>query len=222
MDIINCRIDFGFKNYNYIVKRNELFSSVIEKFKKDSGLVSEFKCIYDGKTINDPNKTLEELDIRDLVPIEVETICNCPGGGFSINFTDVSKNIHEEHYFSKTAPDYRIVSKGINVYGICKGKKCKAYNKEVICPLKNKKIFNLLDEKENLECPICGSLIIPKTLGFFSCEYRIKGKKCENDMIIPFELRDKASNKDSIRYFDPDKNGKTIITELIVEVIKFL
>ena len=222
MDIINCRIDFKGKNYIYTVKRNELFSSVIEKFKKDSGLVSEFKCIYNSKKINDPNKTLEELYIINWSSIEVKTICDCPGGGFSINFIDLSKNIHEEHYFSKTAPDYRIVSKGINVYGICKGKKCKAYNKEVICPLKNKKIFNLLDEKENLECPICGSLIIPKTLGFFSCEYRIKGKKCENDTITPFELRDKASNKDSIRYFNPDKNGKTMITELIVEVIKFL
>ena len=222
MDIINCRIKCEGRNYNYIVKRNELFSSVIEKLKKDSGLVSEFECRYLGRIINDPNKSLEELDIKNLVPIEVEKVGKIIGGGFSINFTDVSKNIHEEHYFSKTAPDYRIVSKGINVYGICKGKKCKAYNKEVICPLKNIKIFNLLDEKENLECPICGSLIIPKTLGFFSCEYRIKGKKCENDTITPFELRDKASNKDSIRYFNPDKNGKTMITELIVEVIKFL
>ena len=222
MDIINCRIKCEGRNYNYIVKRNELFSSVIEKFKKGLGLVSEFKCFYLGEIINDPNKTLKELNIRNWSSIEVFTIGEIPGGGFSINFTDLSKNIHEEHYFSKTAPDYRIVSKGINVYGICKGKKCKAYNKEVICPLKNKKIFNLLDEKENLECPICGSLIIPKTLGFFSCEYRIKGKKCENDTITPFELRDKASNEDSIRYFDPDKNGKTMITELIVEVIKFL
>ena len=217
--IINFIINFEGKNYNYIVKRNELFSSVIEKFKKDSGLVSGFECIHNGRKINNPNKTLEELDIRYIKVIRVSNVW---GAGFSINFTDVSKNIHEEHYFSKTAPDYRIVSKGINVYGICKGKKCKAYNKEVICPLKNIKIFNLLDEKENLECPICGSLIIPKTLGFFSCEYRIKGKKCENDTITPFELRDKASNKDSIRYFNPDKNGKTMITELIVEVIKFL
>ena len=222
MDIINCRIDFRGKRYYYAVKRNELFSSVIEKFKKGLGLVSEFKCFYLGEIINDPNKTLKELNIRNWSSIEVFTIGEIPGAGFSINFTDVSKNIHEEHYFSKTAPDYRIVSKGINVYGICKGKKCKAYNKEVICPLKNKKIFNLLEEKEDLECPICGSLIIPKTLGFFSCEYRIKGKKCENDTITPFELRDKASNKDSIRYFNPDKNGNATFCELIAEVINFL
>ena len=144
------------------------------------------------------------------------------GGGLSLNFTDLSKNIYEEHYFSKAAPYYRIVSKGINVYGICKGKKCKLYNKEVICPLKEKKFFDLLKEKDDLECPICGSLIIAKTLGFFSCEYRIKGKKCENDKITPFELRDKANNKNSIRYFNPDKNGSAMFIELIAEVIEFL
>ena len=222
MDIIDLIFEFKSKRYLYSFKRNELFSAVIEKFKKDVGRFdSEFKFYYNIRTI-DPNKTLQELKIRNGCSIQVEELHTLPGGGFSINFTDISKNIYEEHYFSKTAPDYRIASKGINVFGICKGKKCKAYKEEVICPLENKKIFNLLEEKDDLECPICGSLIVPKTLGFFSCEYRIKGKKLENDYNRPFELIDKASNKDSIRYFNPDKNGKAMITELIVEVIKFL
>jgi len=222
MDIINLIFEFKSKKYLYSFKRNELFSAVIEKFKKDLGrLDSELKIIYNNKTI-DPNKALKELNIKNMISIEVVEHNTVTGGGFSINFTDISKNIYEEHYFSKTAPDYRIASKGINVFGICKGKKCKAYKEEVICPLENKKIFNLLEEKDDLECPICGSLIVPKTLGFFSCEYRIKGKKLENDYNRPFELIDKASNKDSIRYFNPDKNGKAMITELIVEVIKFL
>ena len=222
MDTIIFFLDFEGRKYPYFFKRNELFSTVIEKFKKDSGIFYSDICfLYNGIEI-DPNKTLQELDIRDMSPIIVLEHYNVIGTGFPINFTDISKNIYEEHYFSETAPDYRIVSKGINVYGICKGKKCKAYNMEVICPLKNKKIFNLLEEKDDLECPICGSLIVPKTLGFFCCEYRIKGKKLENDYNRPFELRDKASNKDSIRYFSPDKNGKAMITELIAEVIKFL
>jgi len=222
MDTINLFLKYNNKIYIYVFKRNELFSAVIEKFKKDLGrLDSELKIIYNNKTI-DPNKALKELNIKNMISIEVVEHNTVTGGGFSINFTDISKNIYEEHYFSKTAPDYRIASKGINVFGICKGKKCKAYKEEVICPLENKKIFNLLEEKDDLECPICGSLIVPKTLGFFSCEYRIKGKKLENDYNRPFELIDKASNKDSIRYFNPDKNGKAMITELIVEVIKFL
>ena len=222
MDTIIFFLDFEGRKYRYFFKRNELFSTVIEKFKKDSGIFySYISFLYDGIKI-DPNKTLQELNIRNNSTIIVLEQKKIFGAGFPINFTDISKNIYEEHYFSETAPDYRIVSKGINVYGICKGKKCKAYNKEVICPLKNKKIFNLLEEKDDLECPICGNLIVPKTLGFFCCEYRIKGKKLENDYNRPFELRDKASNKDNIRYFSPDRNGRTIITDLIVEVIKFL
>ena len=221
MDPINIYLEFRGKKCSYVFERNELFSAVIEKFKKDfGGFGSEFLFLFNGSKI-DPNKTLQELNIFNA-RILVEQPISIFGAGFPINFTDISKNIYEEHYFSETAPNYRIVSKGINVYGICKGKKCKAYKKEVICPLKNIKIFNLLEEKDDLECPICGGLIIPKTLGFFCCEYRIKGKKLENDYNRPFELRDKASNKDSIRYFNPDKNGRTMFTELIVEVIKFL
>jgi hypothetical protein len=210
------------KNHVYFWKRNVLLSFVVEKFKKDLGKINaKFECLYDGKTL-DQNKTLKEYNLPDLTTIYVFERQNVTGRGLSVNFTDLSKNIYEEHYLSKTAHDYRTVSKGINVYGKCKGKKCKAYNKEVICPLKEKKSFNLLKEKDDLECPICGCLMIPKTLGFFSCEYRIKGKKCEDDIITPFELRDKASNKDSIRYFNPNKNGSIMFIELIVEVIEFL
>ena len=61
--------------------------------------------------------------------------------GFSFRFTDISKQITEEHYFSDEAPSYRIVTRGINIYGICKFKKCCAYNEEVIVPLENVEFF---------------------------------------------------------------------------------
>ena len=205
----------------YDFKPNELLSSVGKKFKKEFEILnSEVGFIYNG-SILDQNKTLKELNIKDCAAIDALTYKEIIGGSLSINFTDLSKNIYEEHYFSESAPDYRTVSKGINVYGICKGKKCKAYNKEVICPLK-KKYFDLLKERDDLECPICKYLMVPKTLGFFSCEYRIKGKKYENDKIIPFDFKDKSSKKDSIRYFNPDKNGNAMFLELIAEVINIL
>ena len=221
MEEINIFLNF----YSNIIvchfNKKELFSSVVEKFKKESKTTDKrCKFIYNGKSL-ELNKTLEELNLLDkcnIIVLEEARIT----GGISMIFTDLSKNIHEERYFSKTAPDYRIASKGINVFGICHSKKCKAYKKEVIWPLKEKISFNLIKEKDDLECPICGNLISPKTLGFYSCEYLIKGKKCENDTIKPFELRDTASNQNSIRYFNPDENGSTIITDLTVEVIKLL
>jgi len=223
MDTIHISFNFEGERYGiYTYRTEELLSSVDEKLKKDLGILnSELGYIWNGNLL-DQNKTLKDLNIKDGAGIIVSKYKHLIGGGLSINFADLSKNIYEEHYFSESAPDYRIVSKGINVYGICKGKKCEAYNKEVICPLKKKKYFDLLKERDDLECPICGYLMIPKTLGFYSCEYRIKGKKYEHDKIIPFDFKDKSSQKDSIRYFNPDKNGNAMFIELIVEVINFL
>ena len=221
MEEISIFLNFDSKILVYHFNKKELFSSIVEKFKKDSETSDvKYKFIYNGESLNQ-NKTLEELNLTDKCNIFVleENIIE---GGISIIFTDLSKNIHEEHYFSKTAPDYRIVSKGINVYGICHSKNCKAYKKEVIWPLKGKTSFNLIKEKDDLECPICGNLISPKTLGFYSCEYLIKGKKCEDDIIKPFELKDVASNQNSVRYFNPEENGSTIITDLTVEEKKLL
>jgi hypothetical protein len=51
-------------------------------------------------------------------------------------FTDISKNKTKEIGFSKKALSYRKVTKGINIFGICKFKKCKAYKKEVVVRIK--------------------------------------------------------------------------------------
>ena len=221
MDIIQIFFNLGGKKCAYTCKTDELLSSVGEKLKKVLRILnSEVGFIWCSKIL-DQNKTLKELNIKDKTCIDVYERKQIIGAGLSINFTDLSKNIYEEQYFSEKAPDYRTVSKGINIFGICKGKKCEAYNEEVICPLK-KKYFDLLKERDDLECPKCGSLIIPKTIGFFSCEYRIKGKKYENNKIVPFDFKDKSSKKDSIRYFNPDKNGNATFCELIVEIINFL
>ena len=142
------------------------------------------------------------------------------GGGFSLQFTDISKKIYEEQYFTEEAPSYRIVGEGINIYGICKVKKCKAYKEEVIYPLGDKQRFDLIKEKEDLECPECGGNIIPKTVGFFLCNYKITGKKYENGKIEDFEFEGKANNKGSIQYYNPDKNGETIVVQLIIEITK--
>ena len=108
------------------------------------------------------------------------------------------------------------MSQGKNIYGICKVKKFVAYKKEVIHPLKIKK-FDLIKEKEDLECPECGGNIVPKTIGFHLCKYRVTGKKYGSDKIETFEFERKAENKNSIQYYYPDKNGETTLIELIIE-----
>ena len=144
------------------------------------------------------------------------------GGILSLKFSDMSKQITEEHIFSNKAPSYRLVTRGINIYGICKVKKCEAYKKEVIHPLRKIVKFDLIKEKEDLECPKCGGNITPKTVGFHLCEYRVTGKKYFDDKIESFEFEGKAENKNSIQYYNPDKNGETTLIELIIEITKYL
>ena len=215
----NVRIKYNSESYNVICETDESLSSVFEKFKKQSGMENQnLYFISEGKRLN-PEIKLNQINISW---IDAHNEKNIIGGTYGLNFTDVSKDVHEEHYFSDKAPSYRIVTQGINIYGICKGKKCAAYKKEVVVPLKNIKKFDLMKEKDDLECPECGGIIIPKTLGFHLCEYKIEGTKFIDNKGENFEIKGKAENKNSIQYFNPDKNGETMIVKLVIEITKDL
>ena len=217
---INVRFCYEGKMYNMIANENESFSSIFKKFKEQNNFNdTNLYFILNGTKI-EPEMKLNQIDSLN---IEVHKEGgDLIGGNCAFKFTDISKQVHEEHKFSNKAPSYRVVSQGINIYGICKGKTCKGYKKEVICPLKKITKYNLIENKDDLECPECGGNIIPKTLGFHLCKYRIKGKKFFNDKIESFEFEGIAKNKDSIQYYNPDKNGETTIVQLIIEVTEYL
>lgn len=204
--------------------KDEFLSSLFYKFREQ---INDFKTDFNFQTNDiyrlDPKKKLGDVNKENhfIFYINANEIKTITGGGFCINFTDLSKQIYEEHYFSDKAPSYRVICKGMNIYGICKFKKCKAYNKEVIAPIEKIK-FDLIKEKDILECPECEGIIFPKTVGFHLCEYKIKGTKFENGKGIPFDFNGKADNDDSVQYYNPDKNGQTTIVELIIEITKYL
>ena len=140
---------------------------------------------------------------------------------FPIDFCDVNRKRTEGHKLTKTKKgSYRITKKGINIYGICKGNNCIAKDKEVIVPIK-KKNFDLINEKYNLICPICSNIIIPKTVGFRDCEYKIQGKKYQNNKIEDFCFTGRADNPGEIKYYNPSDNGTALMIQLIFEVLKY-
>ena len=168
------------------------------------------------------NMKLGKLCLNDYCIIKVVDLGRViGGGGICMKFTDLSKQIYEECPFSNNAPSYRQVSKGINICGECKTEKCEAYNEEVIVPLFNIRKFNLIEERVNLKCPICKGLIEPKTVAFFLCEYKVKGRNVEGNSIKPYEFFGKANNKNAAQYYNPIQNGDILVLELIIEIINY-
>ena len=202
---------------------NEKISDLIEKYRKESNDYKKSKkFIFNANALNQ-SVTVAEAGLNNNANIFVVSTDGIKGGGGPpMLFTDVSKNKTREIKFSKNAPSYRKASKGINIFGICNCKNCKAYKKEVVVII-NKKKFDLIKERDDLFCPECGANIIPKTVGFHLCKYKIYGKKIEEDKIVPFDNDiDEANNKDSLKYFEPELNGEITMIELIFEVIEYL
>lgn len=201
---------------------NEKFSEVIKRYRYKSNDNDEYKrFIYNGKGSHDHSLTVEELGIANNANIFVVPTKGVKGAGCPMLFSDVSKNKTKEIGFSKNSPSYRKACKGINIFGICHCKICKAYKKEVVVRIKKKR-FDLINEKDKLFCPECESLIIPKTVGFYLCKFKIYGKKIIDDEIEKFDNDiDEANNKKSLKYFDPELNGETVVSELIFEVIEY-
>jgi hypothetical protein len=136
---------------------------------------------------------------------------------FSFQFLNVTQNILEEKNVSENFA-FGKVTKGINIYGICKFKKCQAYQKEVIISLKGKETFKMANEINNLECPICNGIIRPYNIGFKFCEFLIEGKIIEDNEIKSFQISGESRNPNIIKKFDSNRCGMITFIELNIKV----
>lgn len=199
----------------------EKVSDLIQRYIEKTGdNYEEYWFFYNGRKL-DPSLSVEENNIYEMSRIFVSRKNSLMGRGCPIEFTDVSKNKTKEIKLSKYGPSYRTINKGINIFGICLYKRCEAYKKEVIVRI-NKRKFDLIKDREELFCPECESLMSPKTVGFYLCKFRISGKKIEGQNEVNFQnMDDEANNINSFKYFDPELNGETKMTELIFEVLEY-
>ena len=166
--------------------------------------------------------------------------------GFSLNFTDVTKKRTQELKVRKTnnGCGYRYVTPGINLYGICNCKTCKAYDKEVIERI-YKDELDLTKNKGRMHCPICNTDIECITVGFYKCYYNIYGMKYNEESDENEKFGKKIPNFDSITVNTDDTvmvngdkyrvdktngenlskfeetNGKAIFIKLVFQVKKF-
>jgi hypothetical protein len=147
------------------------------------------------------------------------------GAGTDFKFTDVSKEKIKNLTFSNDAPKWRHVEQGLNIFGICQNKDCKAYKNEVVYIPENMDIksnyfvFNVIEQRENMLCPICKSIIKSKTIGFYKCEYQIIGKKIEEGKLKQYDSKPKETKNDNFEYFDSNENGEVEWTRLVIYIL---
>jgi len=128
---------------------------------------------------------------------------------------------------SKKAPKWRTISEGLNIFGICENSKCEAYKKEVIFRAlksvgslpENGMIFNMIENVDNIRCPICNKIIEPDTCGFFKCEYQFIGKKIEDGEVVNYDSKTKETQVNKMDYFEPKGKKKVKWTELKIYVL---
>ena len=88
---------------------------------------------------------------------------------------------------------YRYICQGINLYGICFNKTCKAYSQEVIQMINDNEL-NFVKKNGMMNCPLCNGPCAVKIVGFYKCYFNIYGNKFneEKDEVEKFgvEIKD--------------------------------
>ena len=138
-------------------------------------------------------------------------------GGPLIEFADVDKMSKTKKLkFSKNAAKWRKVSQGLNLFGKCINKKCEAYGNEVIFIAGINVKFDINLKAKEIVCPICSKNFIPNTLGFWKCEYQIKGEKLKDGEYIQVNINGKETKGNDFEYYDTNESGTTFWSKLII------
>ena len=196
-----------FETLEYLLNRGIIDPSPSVSFFNNNTLGKYPPMCYNFKLINEGDRL--EVKYGDKI---------IGSGGFcSLEFVDLDESTKFKVLkFSKKAPEWRKVSVGLNLFGKCLNKNCKAYNKEVINIVGINRKFDFLINKKAIICPACSKNFIPITLGFWKCEYQIKGEKLKNGEYEDVEINGKETEGENFEYFDPYSNGTTFWSSLMI------
>ena len=182
------------------VNLNDTISEVKKKYGQGD---PQFK--YDGNVLNN-NKKIRDYGIEDGDVIGAnQRSMGGEVGSQAKGLTDPSKKGPIKYSITIDGPDYLIVDDGINLFGICKNKKCIAYHKEV-CSIFGFGTFDLIKDldEDSGKCPKCPSCENPllklETCGFKRCKYSYIGYKIEDKKPV-YVNHKKIAENDKLDYY---------------------
>jgi len=217
---------FPKQNEYYFIKFNRNILGLFPKSQKGLSY-KKLKRLFNIK------KYQNVITVEDYVPSSLEFIrySNISGSGGScyggLMFIDPADANIKQLSLSKEAPKWRVISEGLNIFGICENPKCEAHEEEVIFralksdgPLPEKgMVFNMIENIDNIRCPICKKIIEPETCGFFKCEYQFIGKKIECGEVVNYDSKTKETKENKLDYLEQKGKKKVKWTELKIYVL---
>ena len=178
-----------------------------------------YRMSYGDNVFYNNNEILSDYNIVPYSTIDIRL--RLRGGLMPLNFVDVEKGQIQNLEFSNQAPEWRRVIEGLNLFGKCKNVKCEAYNKEVVYKvgITNKK-FNLQENILEIKCPMCNSIVVPNTCGFWKCEYQFEGDKIEGGILKHIDTKSKETIGNNFEYYNPFENPSALWTNLNIYVVE--
>ena len=141
---------------------------------------------------------------------------------YPILTVDVSKNkVKKVEPFTGLQPGLES-EPGLNFYSTCENRNCRLYKCEIIAPIGAGE-WDLHEILENVECPVCKTIVKPSNFLFTDCFFEIKYRKMENNRILQeesvtgygyFENSNEGGIGISYTYFDKELCGEALFKKI--------
>jgi hypothetical protein len=162
---------------NSVIVDLPLATTTVNELKAEVNFVKQIpieyqRFQYEGKQFSDC-KSLANYGVeRDST---VHLLTHLRGGAPGIEFTDIqNQSALCSVPFAKTAPKWKVCTRGLNLEGKCENKACEAFGQRVICMMG----FTAVNLSTDMApCPICKERVQVKTCSFTSCSWMFEGRK---------------------------------------------
>ncbi len=170
------------------------------------------RLIFAGHEILTCDKSAEYYDISEGATLHM--VLQLRGGGGATILASLDKKNEVNLKFSNEDIPHRRVKDGFSIFGNCTNEDCDACGKEVIhqwgC---NDFEFELHGSEAT--CPLCRETIIPKSFGFYQCEWNFGAIVLDKDFNKKLKTGTWKTVRDEFVYYgDESQSEKYIVLKI--------